>query len=160
MTDMTDYPISFTATLSEPRPAFEPAPTPAEPTREELSLRINTLEREVEREVDLRVRVQVANVEYKNQISEFEDRLKDAVEEQELDGDLAKEFADIFDLTLDKEYRIEISASWSGTVTVPFGQDVDDLSFDFPLPELSYSCNECEIDIDEDNTDFETREGY
>jgi len=146
MTDITDYPLNLL-------PAEQPNLT-------DLSLRINTLEREVERVTDLHQRAQTANVEYESQKSEFEDRLKDAVENSEIDGDLAKEFADIFDLSLDKEYRITIEASWSGTITVPFGFDVDDLDFEFPFPELSYSCNECEIDIDEDNTSFDVNESY
>jgi hypothetical protein len=157
MTEMTDYPTNITVTVGEPRPAFEPAPTP---NLTELSLRINTLEREVERVTDLHQRCQVANVEYENQKSEFEDRLKDAVENDEIDGDLAKEFADIFDLTLDKEYRITLEASWTGTITVPFGFDVDNLDFEFPFPELSYSCNECDMDIDEDNTSHDVSDVY
>jgi hypothetical protein len=163
MTDMTDYPISIHATLSAPRPAFEPAPEPAgpiEPTRDQLSIQINTLQREVERLGNVNESY-AADIRRKaGMISEFEDRLKDAAQEEELDSDLAKEFADIFEFELSKKYSITINASWSGTITVPFGQDADDLSFDFPFPELSYSCNEFEMDIDEDNTDFETREGY
>ena len=156
---MNEYLNNVTVTVGEPRPAFEPAPTP-EPTREELSLTINTLQREVERLGNVNESY-AADIRTKaGMISEFEDRLKDAAQEQEIDGDLAQEFASIFNLELSKEYTITIEASWSGTVTVPFGQDVDDLDLEFQFPTLAYSCDEFELDIDEDNTDFSTSESY
>jgi hypothetical protein len=157
MTEMTDFPTNITVTVGEPRPAFEPAP---EPTREALSIQINTLQREVERLGNVNESI-AADVRRKaGMISEFEDRLKDAAQEEEIDSDLAAEFAAIFELELSKSYTITIEASWSGTVTVPFGQDVDDLDLEFQFPTLAYSCDEFELDIDEDNTDFETRESY
>jgi hypothetical protein len=95
-----------------------------------------------------------------NEVSEFEDRLKEAVENDEIDGDLAKEFADIFGLELSKEYNITITASWSGTLKVPFGQSVDDFSFSVEYPTPDYSCDEFELEVDEDETDFEVSESY
>lgn len=97
---------------------------------------------------------------YAGEQSEFESRLKEAVENDEIDSDLAKEFADIFGLELTKTYNITITASWSGTVVVPFGQNIDDLDLTVNYPEVSYSCDEFELDVDEDELDHEVSEYY
>ena len=97
---------------------------------------------------------------YANDQSEFESRLTEAIENDEIDGDLAKEFADIFGLELSKEYTISITATWSGTVTVPFGQSIDDLDISANYPEVSYSCDDFELDVNEDEIDWDVQENF
>ena len=145
MTDMTDYPISFNTT---------------EPTRDELSLRINTLEREVERLGNVNESLGSDIRRKAGMISEFEDRLKEVVEEQGIDNDLAKEFADIFEFSFTKTYNITITATWSGTVEVPFGADVDDLSVQVDYPTTNYDSDEFDLNVDEDGVEIETTESY
>ena len=155
--DYGDYPISFeTSGLAiveegENTPEYE-AVTELRAKIEEQISKIDDLNRIIENQ---RGQIQRAA----NEESEFADRLKDAVENDEIDSDLAKEFADIFGIEMTKEYSITITATWSGTVTVPFGDSIDDLDIAVNYPEPSYSCD-FEMDVDEDSLDWDVQENF
>jgi hypothetical protein len=140
--------------------AFESAPAPITPDEAAMLGEIAHLNGQIENLQRIQENQAAGIRRQAGQVSEFEDRLKDAVENGEIDGDLAKEFADIFDLELSKTYNITITASWSGTVKVPFGEDVDDFSFSVEYPTPDYSCDGFELDVDEDQTDHEISESY
>lgn len=57
----------------------------------------------------------------------FEEALKTAVSGEDIDLDLAKEFADIFGFTMTTTYHFEVTATFTGSVEVPIGEDFDDL---------------------------------
>lgn len=60
-----------------------------------------------------------------NQINTFEHYLRE--NPFELDEAALTEMADIFDITLTKEYDVEITVRFNGTVTVPHDFDMDNL---------------------------------
>jgi len=90
-----------------------------------------------------------------SQINAFEAELREAVTEGTIDSDLAVTFAEIFDLELSKTYNVTITGSWSGTVTVPLGLDIDDLDSEIicEYPTAGYS--DFELDINENSLESE-----
>ena len=65
---------------------------------------------------------------YAAQIDAFEEALKR--NEWDFDGDTLESLADIFSLTLEREYMVEITVKFCGGVTVPKDYDIDDLEND------------------------------
>lgn len=149
MTEMTDYPVSFASnSIDIENVVLSPTPEAWADLNAEngrLNMNIESLRSQINR--------------YANEQSEFESRLTEAVENGEIDNDLAKEFADIFGLELTKEYVITITGSWSGTVTVPLGESIEDLDIHIDYPEVGYSSN-LEMDVDEDSIDWDVQENF
>ena len=129
-----------------------------EPTREQLSFQINTLQREVER---LQMNFDSArsrNEELNLKINNVRGHIKDVYDMNgDLDEDLM-EIARMLDISLTKQYAVEITVTYRGNVEIPISEDIDDLSdhisFEFSAP---YS-DEWEVDIYEDDIDFNYEE--
>lgn len=91
------------------------------------------------------------NVYYKNmqKVSIFENTLKEAVSQGEIDPDIAGEFAAIFGFTLKRSYEFTATVEYTFTVELGYDDDpdcvVDNLNFD-----LSEGWN---IDYELDNVD-------
>lgn len=91
---------------------------------------------------------------YRGQISEFEDALREDVVEGNLDGGLVEAYASIFGFSLETTYNVTITVTFSGSVTVPIGQDIDDLqgsltaSLDNPYSDFELEWSEDGIDVD------------
>ena len=95
--------------------------------------------------------------EHADKVDAFKSRLIEAVKDSDIEVDLAKEFAEIFDLSLTETKSITITASWSGTVEVFVGIDTDSLEVEVDYPEISYSCEGFEdLSVDEDSLEVET----
>jgi hypothetical protein len=137
-----------------PTPLVVPSDRPPiTPDEASLHGQVENLQRIQENQAT-QIRLLMSNVD------SFSARLMEALDNSEIDSDLAKEFADIFDLEMTKEYSVTITASWSGTVTVPFGEDIDDFEVNIEYPELSYSCSDWSLDVDEDEVDHEVSENF
>lgn len=125
MTEVTDYPANILA----------------EPTREELSLQINTLQREVER-------LNNVNKSYYSTISELRiqiDNVKEYITEQieagnELSEDLTT-VSEILEIELTKEISGTAVYEISWSAVVPLGFDADDIEITFDV--------ECQSDVEE-----------
>lgn len=124
------------------------APALAEPTREELSLQINTLQREVERlNFNFTAAQQRAN-DYAMKIDEVRDYIYDLCSQ----GNLIDEVTSIAEL-LDIELTKEISGtavyeiSWSATVPLDF--DANNMQISFSVECESYEAED--FDWNEDN---------
>ena len=133
------------------------APALAEPTREEMSLRINTLEREVER---LNFNFTNAN-QRANEAEQKIDNVKGYFADMVSAGDaLTSEMKDIADL-LEIELTKTISGtatfeiSWSATVPLDFDADSMEISFDvncesYEAEDFGWAEDNCEVNGSDD----------
>jgi len=107
-----------------------------EPTRDELSIKINTLLRDVER-LDNELYLKRCSL---NQLTEKIDNVKEYILDTYLvsDKSLSEELynvAEILDINLAKRYAVDVIVTYRGEVEIAIGQDIEDLedqiSFDF-----------------------------
>jgi hypothetical protein len=108
-----------------------------EPTPEELSLQINTLQRDNERLQDNYSRVFNNKMEIDKKINSVRDYILNMYSiEPDLDEHVV-DIADLLDITLTKRYAVDITVTYRGEVEVAIGQDIKDLedqiSFDFNI---------------------------
>jgi len=91
-----------------------------------------------------------------NSIRLFEDRLKDAILNEEIETDLAQSFADIFSFTLTQDVDVVFTVTFRGTACVPLNQIIEEIDWE---NEVSFDCNdygsEIEFDLYEDGVDVE-----
>jgi hypothetical protein len=94
-----------------------------------------------------------------NNIKMFEDRLKDAILNGDIDTDLAQEFADIFSFTLTQDVDVVFTVTFRGTASVPLNQIVEEIEWE---DEVTFDCNsyrsDIEFDLYEDGVDVEVTE--
>ena len=95
-----------------------------------------------------------------NKIKEFTNALKEHVAEESIDSDIAKMYAEIFDITLTKKYDVSVTVTFSGTAEVPLGMDEDSITSN-----VSFSFDEgwsdgIEWDMTEDDVDWDIQEAY
>ena len=92
----------------------------------------------------------------KNNIKMFEDHLKDALLNEEIDTDLAQSFAEIFSFTLTQDVDVVFTVTFRGTASVPLNQIVDEIDWE---NEVTIDCNdygsEIEFDLYQDGFDVE-----
>ena len=100
-----------------------------------------------------------------SRIKELEDKIDhvrgyilDTFEMEDFVPSVLTDIAEILDISLTKQYAVEITVTYRGNVEISVGQDIDDLSdhisFEFSAP---YS-DEWEVDIYEDDIDFNYEE--
>jgi len=123
-----------------------------EPTRDELSIKINTLMRDVER-LDNELYLKRCSL---NQLNEKIDNVKEYILETYLvsDKSLSTELydvAEILDIGLTKRYAVDVVVTYRGEVEIAIGQDIEDLedqiSFDFNVS----NGDGWEIEIEQDD---------
>jgi hypothetical protein len=129
-----------------------------EPTRDELSIKINTLLRDVER-LDNELYLKRCSL---NQLNEKIDNVKGyildtyAMSEGFLSTELS-DVAEILDINLTKRYAVDVTVTYRGEVEIAIGQDIEDLedqiSFDFNVS--NGDGWEIEIEQDEVNVKHE-----
>ena len=92
------------------------------------------------------------------QIESFEGALKH--NDWDFDSATLEDLAGYFDITLEREYMVEITVRFSGNVTVPMDYDIDDLENELNA-EISkgyYSNSSVEIDFMEEEMDISYEE--
>ena len=92
------------------------------------------------------------------QIESFESALK--FNDWDFDSATLEDLAAYFDITLQREYMVEITVRFSGNVTVPMDYDIDDLENELNA-EISkgyYSNSSVEIDFMEEEMDISVEE--
>ena len=92
------------------------------------------------------------------QIETFEDALKN--NEWDFDAETLNDLASYFDITLEREYSVEITVRFSGSVTVPMDYDIDDLENELTaeINKGYYSNSSVEVDFMEDGMEISYEE--
>jgi FtsZ-binding cell division protein ZapB len=92
------------------------------------------------------------------QVAELEDFLKD--NHSDMDESHVEEIAGIFGISMTVDYDVTINVSFSGTITVPMGYDMDDLENDIQASITNgyYGNSDIEIDVSEDHLDIDYTE--
>lgn len=80
------------------------------------------------------------------QIEAFEQELKN--NSWDFDGETLNDLASYFDITLEREYSVEIMVRFSGTVTVPMDYDIDDLENDLSAEITTHHYGNSSVDVD------------
>lgn len=131
------------------------------PTVEELQTKIVSLESDNKRLADNYDYARQRHSENQSMIDQFEVRLKTAIEDQEIDSDLAKEFADIFSIPLERSYDVTVTVTFSGTVSVPLDFDIDDLENHLSASlEASHYSSDVSVDLMEDGMEIDAQWSY
>ena len=95
---------------------------------------------------------------YAAQVDSFEEALK--FNGWDFDSATLEDLAGYFDITLQREYMVEITVRFSGNVTVPMDYDIDDLENDLnaDISKGYYSNHSVEIDFMEDGMEISYEE--
>jgi hypothetical protein len=131
-----------------------------EPTPEELSLQINTLQREVEGLQNNYNRVFNNKMELDKKINSVRDYILNMYSiEPDLD-EYVVDIADLLDITLARRYAVDITVTYRGEVEVPLNQKIeyleDQISFDFNI----YNGDGWEIEIEQDEVKVKHEERW
>jgi hypothetical protein len=129
-----------------------------EPTRDELSIKINTLLRDVER-LDNELYIKRCSL---NQLTEKIENVKGYILDTHAmsEGFLSTELSDvaeILDINLTKRYAVDVTVTYRGEVEIAIGQDIEDLEnqISFDLNVSNGDGWEIEIEQDEVNVKHE-----
>jgi hypothetical protein len=95
---------------------------------------------------------------YDAQVDSFESALKR--NEWDFDGDTLIDLASFFDITLEREYMVEITVKFSGNVTVPMDYDMDDLENELSaeITKSYYGDANVEVDFTEEGMEISYEE--
>ncbi len=80
------------------------------------------------------------------QIARFENELK--ANPWDFDGETLNDLARFFDITLEREYMVEVTVKFSGTVTVPMDYDIDDLENELSAEITTHHYGNSSVDVD------------
>jgi hypothetical protein len=90
------------------------------------------------------------------------DNLEEWIREQQpyLDEDTVQSLVDIFGLEITKEYDVQVTVTFSGTVTAPLDYDMDELenALEARLDTSYYAPGDLVVDFMEDNMDIDWSE--
>ena len=102
------------------------------------------------------VRDQLTQV--RNQVAELEDYLK--ANYSDMDEGHWEQIADIFNIQLEREYFVTITATFTGTVTAPIDYDMDDLENDLQatIDTHHYGNSSVYVDLSEDRMEIDWEE--
>lgn len=95
---------------------------------------------------------------YAAQIDSFEQELK--ANPWDFDGETLNDLARFFDITLEREYMVEVTVKFSGSVTVPMDYDIDDLENDLSaeLTQSYYANSSVTVDFMEEDMEISYEE--
>jgi hypothetical protein len=112
---------------------------------DKLSKQVTELENQVHSLIERNAFLDGINSRHRVNVNLFEDRLKDAVLNEEIDHDLAAEFADLFSFSLMQEVDLEVTVTFRGTAKLPLNEVAEDFDWE---SELSVSCDSSWSEID------------
>ena len=94
----------------------------------------------------------------RNQVAELEDYLK--ANYSDMDEGHWEQIAAIFNIQLEREYFVTITATFSGTVTAPIDYDMDDLENDLQatIDTHHYGNSDVYVDLSEDRMEIDWEE--
>ena len=110
--------------------------TTPEPTIDELKAKVAYLEGSVQI-------TSLSRDSHMNKLAKVREFVQNSIDneewtDEELDEIFWTELAELLDLEMMKEVRIDISVSWTATAKVKRGQDVEDLDMSVDEPESGY----------------------
>ena len=134
--DITYNPVEAQITSYEP-----------EPSKSELSLQINTLQREVERLTNLNNNYQAYHNDLKTKISNVKGYILDLYSMNgEIDEDI-KEIAELLDISLTKQYAVEIHVVYRGNIEMPLDAEINDIEDHIEFSFSDRGADDWEVDI-------------
>ena len=94
----------------------------------------------------------------RNQVAELENFLK--ANHSDMNDSHVEEIASIFNIQLEREYFVTITATFSGTVTAPIDYDMDDLENDLQatIDTHHYGNSDVYVDLSEDRMEIDWEE--
>ncbi len=136
---------------------------PYPPTMQELELRVIELNTEIKR-LTSEVENLIIDRDYwrgqtnnrQAQIDGLESYLKENFDY--IDENVTQELVDIFSLTITRDYDVEITVTFSGTVSVPLNYDMDNLENDLNASLEATYYSDIESDFSEDRMDIDWTE--
>lgn len=139
-------------------PSFDTVVHPYPPTMQELEVKYRELEQALARKTE---QWEYASTQLQRrvaQIDAFEEALK--FNGWDFDSATLEDLAGYFDITLQREYMVEITVKFSGNVTVPMDYDIDDLENELQadLSKQYYGNYSVEIDFMEDGMEISYEE--
>lgn len=139
-------------------PSFDTVVTPYPMTMQELEVKYRDLENSLARKTE---QWEYASTQLQRrvaQIDAFEEALK--FNGWDFDSATLEDLAGYFDITLQREYMVEITVKFSGNVTVPMDYDIDDLENELQadLSKQYYGNHSVEIDFMEDGMEISVEE--
>ena len=140
-------------------PSFDTATvSPYPPTMQELEQKVADLENKLSLKTQQWEYAGSQVRKYAAQVDSFEQELK--ANPWDFDGETLSDLARFFDLTLEREYMVEITVRFSGSVTVPMDYDIDDLENDLSaeLTQSYYSNSSVTVDFMEEDMEISYEE--
>lgn len=138
-------------------PSFDTATiTPYPPTP--LEEKVADLEKQLKSMTDNYEYVRERLRKRDNQVDDLESFLKE--NHSAMDSDHVEEIAGIFGISLEKEYDVTITVTFSGTVSAPMDFDMDDLENEIQasIDTTYYSNSSITVDVSEDGMDIDWTE--
>ena len=132
--------------------------TPYPMTMQELEIKYRDLEQALARKTE---QWEYASTQLQRRVAQIES-FEEALKHNGWDFDSAtlEDLAGYFDITLQREYMVEITVKFSGNVTVPMDYDIDDLENELQadLSKGYYSNHSVEIDFTEEGMEISVEE--
>jgi hypothetical protein len=132
---------------------------PYPPTMQELEQRYRDLESKL---WDMTASMEYHRLDatrYSNYINSFENALKE--NSWDFDAETMNDLASYFDINLEREYTVDITVRFSGTVTVPRDYDIDYLENDVVASIVTdpYTrCKDLNVDLECEGMEIFTKE--
>jgi hypothetical protein len=135
-------------------PSFDTVVTPYPMTMQELESKYRDLEQALQKKNEDYDFVLARLQKRSAQIDSFEEALRD--NSWDFDEDTLNDLASYFGISLEREYSVEITVTFSGTVTVPLDYDIDDLENDLSasIDTHHYGNSSVVVDFSEDNMEI------
>jgi nitrate/nitrite-specific signal transduction histidine kinase len=139
-------------------PSFDTMVTPYPMTMQELEVKYRELEQALQRKTQDWEFVRQELTTARTQVYELEDYLK--ANYSDMDESHAEQIAAIFNIKLEREYFVTITATFSGTVTAPIDYDLDDLENDLQatIDTHHYGNSDVYVDLSEDRMEIDWQE--
>ena len=139
-------------------PSFDTVVSPYPMTMQELEVKYRDLENKLSLKTQQWEYAGEALRNHAAQISRFEEALKN--NGWDFDSATLEDLAGYFDITLQREYMVEITVRFSGNVTVPMDYDIDDLENELQadISKGYYSNSSVEVDFMEDGMEISVEE--
>jgi len=155
MTDEFANTLASSLTLDTP---VDATVIPYEPTREELSIQINILQREVERLTTLSNNYRNYHQGLETKINNVKGYIDDIISTEGEVSDEVKEISSYLGIALTKTYDVTITVTYGGSIEIPMDADINDfdehVDFEFSAP----FSDEWEFDICQEDADIQYEE--
>jgi hypothetical protein len=155
MTDEFANTLASSLTLDTP---VDATVIPYEPTREELSIQINILQREVERLTTLSNNYRNYHQSLETKINNVKGYIDDIISTEGEVSDEVKEISSYLGIALTKTYDVTITVTYGGSIEIPMDADINDfdehVDFEFSAP----FSDEWEFDICQEDADIQYEE--